>query len=248
MVSLFGLLFGCGPKRTLLYEENCNDQSLEFSVKEKSHYATLQFWMEIKIGKLKVIKITPEEVYRQTPYSFNLINNYPHYLYDTSQKQTKFGETEVNRRKMLVFIDPEKYSKQDFEIINKCLSQHYSNIETALYDQFINASTRAHFNHPQFAGILYANINDFNLVYSNEDNSKTITILFDGNIILEEKGGKIDGKSILGIMAEKQEGFIPEYKLKADVLDFRNKKTGNNLAEDFSFYTNKDNIVFWVKN
>lgn len=248
MLSFFSSLFGCKPKESVLYETICDGQALHFSVKEKSHYATIQFWMEIKIGKLRTIKLTPDDAYNQTPYSFGLVTNYPHYLYDTALKQTKFGDIQINKRRMLLFIDPAKYSKQDFETINKCLSQQYTNIETALYEKFINTTNRAHFNYPQLAGILYASINDFNIIYSNSDNSQTITIPFSGNILLEEKGGGVNGKSVLASVREKPDSIAAKYILKPELLAFTNKKTGRTVAEDFSFYTDKDNVAFWVKN
>ncbi len=247
MLSFFGFLFGCKPKETVVYEDVCNGEPLQFSVKEKAHYATIKFWMELKVGKLKAIKITPDDVYDQTPYSLDLLNGFPHYLYDTSRKQTKFGEIEVDRKRMFIFISPHTYSKQDFETIHSCLSQRYANIETALYDKFINTTTRVHFNHPQFAGLLYADITDFNIVYTSADNSNTITFPFNGNVLLQEKGGGVNAKSILGSIIAKKEAHFLEYKPTLNLLDFTNKETGRYITEDFSLYTDKNNLVFWVK-
>lgn len=245
-MSLLGFLFGCGtPKETVLYTADCKGNALRFSAMEKSHYATIKFWMEIKVGKLPPVKISGNEVFDQTLYAFDILKGYSCFLYDTTDKTAPFGDTITDRKKMLIFIHPDKYSKADFETIHNCLSQHSGQMETALYDKYI--ADRSHFNFPQFAGIIYADINNFTEVYSNPGNSKRIIIPFNGNVTMEEEKEGMKDITALGSITAEQEHLIAEYQPKLDVSVFRNNKTGRSLTEDFSFYTDEDNRVYWIK-
>ncbi len=245
-MSLFGFLFGCGtPKETVLYSADCNGAELRFSAKEKSHYATIKCWMEIKIGKLPPVKISDNEVLDQTPYSFDILKGYPYFLYDTTDKTAPFGDVITDRKKMLVFIHPDKYSKADFETMHNCLSQHFGQIEDALYEKYI--ANREHFNFPQFAGIIYADINSLTEQYNNPDNSKRISVPFSGSVTMEEEEDGMKVTSGLGRVTMKQKDLTAQYEPKLDISAFRNMKTGKVLSDDYSFYTDKDNRIFWIK-
>ena len=56
---MLGILFGCSANETLLYSTDCDGQLLQVSVKEKPHFDISRFWIEIEVGKLPAITITP---------------------------------------------------------------------------------------------------------------------------------------------------------------------------------------------
>lgn len=247
-MSMLGFLFGCGlPTKNVLYTAECNVQVLKLSVVERPKFDVSDFKISIEAGKLPVITITPLQVYDQTPYSFAILNNYPHQLYDTSIHTTPFGDITTTKNRMIIFIGPKKYSRQDFDQINTCLSQYSGAMESALYDKYINVPGPHHFNYPQFAGIVYANINDFSEEYVSDDGSKKATIVFSGDVLFYEH----DHKQVAGSLSDAAESDtknLSAYHPKDESwLQLKNTKTGRRIVEDYTILTNAENRVYWFK-
>lgn len=234
-----------GDKEITLYNADCNGQSLEFSVKERKHFAYTEYWMEIKIGALKTIIITPQNVSGQTPYDFLLLKTHPHYLYDTVSRNVL--PENIAKQKMILFIHPDKYSQTDFEKIHACLLQHYEKMEQALYKKYI--TPQYSFYHPQFAGIVYAKPEDFIEIYKGDNGS--LAIHFNGEIEKLDAQGNPIAEDVFGIklMTAKQHPVDGEAVFTADTewMQYKNVKTNKTFAEDYSFYSGKDNIVYAVK-
>ena len=244
-LSIFLFASCSGNKEKSLYKADCNGQSLIFSVKEQKHFAYTEYWMEIKIGKLKTIIITPQNIMDNSPYDFSLLNTHPHYLYDTISNTVQ--PENITKRKMMLFINPDKYSKSAFETIHTCLSQHYKKMELALYDKFI--TPQYSFYHPQFAGIVYAKPEDFREIYKGDNGS--LVINFNGEIDKLDAQGKPIAEDVAGgkLLLAKQNTIDEEAILATDTewMKYRNVKTSKTFAEEYSFYSSKDNMIYAVK-
>lgn len=248
IMSILGFLSGCGqPAKNELYSAECNGQVLKLSVIESPNFDVIDFKIAIEAGKLPAITITPNQVYDQTPYSFTILKKYPHQLYDTSIHTTPFGNITTTKNRMIIFIDPKKYSRSDFDQINTCLSQYSGAMERALYDKYISIPGPHHFNYPQFAGIVYANINDFSEEYINDDGSKKASIVFSGEVLFYEH----DHKKVAGSLraaAETDTKDLAAYHPKDESwLQLKNTKSGRRIAEDYSILTNGENRFYWFK-
>lgn len=246
LLSIIVLSSCSGDKEILLYRTNCGGQTLKFSVNERKHFAYLEYWMEVNIGKLKVIKITPQNVIDNTAYDFSLLSNYPHYLYKKSPKTVR--SKNIEKRKMVLFVSPKEYSKSDFEKINACLSQNHDEMETALYATYL--TPQYSFHYPQFAGVVYADINNFTNLYHGKE-SKSIVVHFNGTVEeIDEKGlsvpAEIGSMSFLEVRKNIADDSI-EFTKDAEWKHFKHNKTGNELSIDFDFYMTKNGVVYGIK-
>lgn len=247
--SLSILLFtSCfGNKRIPLYKADCNGQSFEFSVKEKKHFAYTEYWMEIKVAKLKALAIKPRKVIDNSPYSFDLLNKYPHYLYDTVS--TLIPNKTLPKRRIIIFINPAEYSKAEFEKINTCLSAHYKEMENALYEKYI--TPQYSFYHPKFAGIVYADTEEFTNVYQSKETKHTVTIHFNGDVVYKDaKEEKIPAEiGTVQFIEVKENAPDGSSKYTEDAVwkYFTHTKTGNSLAADYDFYIAQDSLVYGVR-
>lgn len=245
---MLGILFGCSTNETPLYSADCNGQLLQLSVKEKPHFDISRFWIEIKVGKLPAITITPEQVFDQSPYSFDILNNFPHQLYDTTLHSTAFGEITTEKNRFIIFIDPTKYTREEYDQINSCLSQHYAAMEKALYEKFINVTNVAHFNHPQFAGIVFANVGDLKIWYSGSDKKSKLSIGLNGEVNYTASDGH---RKVCGwYKGEKPppDSIAALYNPGEDWVQFKNTNSGRLVADDYDIYKNKTTgVVYWIR-
>jgi len=249
--SLSILLFtSClGNKRIPLYKADCNGQSFQLSVKEKQHFAYTEYWMEIKVGKLKAVAIKPREVIDNTPYSFALLNKHPYYLYDTVS--TLIPDKSVPKRRMIILISPSRYSKTEFEKINACLSLHHKAMEEVLYEKYITPQPQYSFYNPQFAGIVYADTEEFINVYQSKETKNTVIIYFSGDAVHKDANGEKIPAEIGAVqfaeVKEKPPDGASKYTGDAVWRQFTHTKTGNTLAMDYDFYITEDNLVYGVR-
>lgn len=240
------LFASCSGKREIpLYAADCNGNSLDFSVKEKKHFAYTEYWMEIKIVKLKTIIITPQNVTVNSPYDFAMLIAHPHYFYDTSSNTIQ--PENITKRKMMLFINPDKYSISEFETIHTCLSQHFEKMEIALYEKYI--TPQYSFHHPKFAGIVYAKSEDFRAIYKGDNGS--LSINFNGEIDKLDAKGKPIAEDVSGgkLVLAKQNAIDgePIFTNDTEWMKYRNANTRKTFAEDYSFYSSKDNMVYAVR-
>lgn len=248
IMSMLGFLFGCVmPTKNVLYVSECNGLVLKLSVVESPKFDVSDFKISIEAGKLPAITITPLQVYDQTPYSFAILNNYPHQLYDTTIRTTPFGDITTTKNRMIIFIDPKKYSRQDFDQINTCLSKNSEAMEKALYDKYINVPGPHHFNYPQFAGIVYANISDFSEEYISDDGSKKVMIVFSGEVLFYERNHKKVAGSLRAAAEADTKNLTAYHPKDESWLQLKNTKTGRRIAEDYTILVNAENRVYWFK-
>lgn len=247
LLSLLLLSACSSAKKIPLYKSDCYGQSLEFYVKEKKHFAYTEYWMEIKIGKLKTIIIRPQNVTDNSPYDFSLLNAHQHYLYDTISNTVQ--PENITKRKMMLFVNPSNYSKAEFEKINTCLSVHYKAMENALYEKYI--SPQYSFYHPQFAGIVYANPEEFINLYQSKEINQSVIVHFSGEVVYKDaKGEKIPAEFDAVQFVEVRENapkHSSKYNEDAEWKHFTNTKTGSTLATDYEFYITQENLVYGVR-
>lgn len=146
------LLSSCfAKKKLLIYSAECNEQKLTLSIQEKKEFSTIRR-MEIKVGSLKEITVFPGDVSRYSPYSNTVLQRHTHHLFDTFPNPLRPGDYPPNR--MMLIINPEEYSKTEYEQIYTCLSANSRQMEQALYEKY--AADLHFFYYPRFTGIIYA--------------------------------------------------------------------------------------------
>ncbi len=243
------LFTACSNTRKIpVYDADCGNHRLRFSVTEKKQLAYTAYQMEISIGQLPAITVTPQQVIDHTAYDFSILGDHPHYLYNTVQTNAISTE-KILKNRMVLFINPAVYSKEDFEQINACLSAHHPQMETQLYEKYI--VPQHSFYYLQFAGIVYGLADDFTEIYRNEDGDRQLKICFNGNIqeLGKEKQplpASVNLSLPVAVRLQANHNDKPVFP-EQEWATYRNAKNESLMKDDFNFYADDKGVIYAIR-
>jgi hypothetical protein len=144
-------------------------------------------------------------------------------------KEEIYKNVKVERKRFLLYLDPQKYSLTEFENISDALNLHIKEINELIFLCKPFHVSRGHYDGWQFCGVVYGNEEDFSEVYtkSKEDLFKVFP---DGRIAHYNELPAPDKNWFSGqdfIYSKiKMPGKIIQLRTytKEDLIDYKNKK------------------------
>ena len=263
LASIVSFFTSCSStKETILYRGQCEGKEIVFSLNDKKQFAGTTSRMEIKIEGIPLLKIHRDDIFigGGMPYDSTLLNQADYQLFNTAQQDVRpdSASEPVKISRYLLFIDPAKFTKREFDTINQCLNTHIQAMESALHkhyklveDHFTYAQKsgvaygRTDFNYVQLSGVVYGRADDMGQnYYRSADKQIYINITLAG---LVTTGEVVDSDHIYDSYLGKayvlfEGGKTVSNSVLNKLKDYHNGKTGRSLLDDFDIKMPMDSV------
>ncbi len=239
MVLGFLIIFFSATSKSKVYtfQTECSGTPLRLEVYNQNKYASSYHFMLITYGNLKPIRLTTDDITGSWfPWRKDLYQTAPFYQWDTTRQVVPEENSSFADNlswPYFIYIDPQQYTKQDFESLATCLKEKNTELQTALYKDFIRPAH--HLNYPQLVGIVYGRRDNFVWEYKKDN---LICLIQPNKRIEIKKANDQENMLVFGLLTS--ENNIQFLKTELTILapvtiaDFVNTKTGNKLTEDFT--------------
>ena len=177
MFLALATLFGCTNQadRTL-YQATCGGETLTLRAIDPGALQNHRLYTELTVGNRPPIRPRDRFVPHRLPYDTDIYGQSPWKLIDTTLSYSRHKRFHYPRDRVMLYLDPNVYSRSDFDAIYQCIHAHASALVQAM-------DTLALGQDYQFAGIVLGNASDFTQRFS--AGKTNIDIFPDGTIQYE---------------------------------------------------------------
>jgi len=185
------MLWGCTSKEEL-YNGIFEGKPYAFQQVTKNQGFNKAYSQTLKMeGISNTLHIDAETTSPGYPYSFDVYRNVPHIILDSVSYQYKNEYDDTAKHFAVLYIHPDKFSKEDFEVLTDFFQSEWQNIKNKIP---LNQGYRA----LQIVALVYGTDKQFERIYLNKETSatKTITVQTDGQILYSETSGSVQSTNI----------------------------------------------------
>lgn len=185
------MLWGCTSKEEL-YKGNFEGKSYSFQQVMKKQIFNKAYSQTLKIeGISKILSIDAETASPGYPYSFDIYKDVPHIVLDTVSYQYKNEYDDTAKNFATLYIHPDKFSKEDFELLSNFFTTEWQSIKSKVP---LNQGYRM----LNIVALVYGTDKQFERQYLNKETpaTKTITVQTDGQILYSEAKGSVQSINI----------------------------------------------------
>ena len=178
------MLWGCTSKEEL-NKGSFDGKSYTIQQVTKNQGFNKAYSQTLKIeGIPKTLSIDAESTSPGYPYSFDMYKDVPHIILDSVSYQYKNEYDDTAKNFVALYIHPDKFSKEDFELLSKFFTTEWQNINS-------NVPLNQGYRTLSIVALVYGTDKQFERQYLNKETpaTKTITIQTDGQILYSEAKG-----------------------------------------------------------
>ena len=177
MLLWLSALFGCAGKPDMvLYKATCGEETLTLRAIDPGALQNHRLYTELTLGNRPAIRPRDRFLPHMLPYDTGIYGQLPYKLIDTRLGYNQHKEFRNPRDRVMLYLDPKKYSKEDFDAIARCVSTHADAMVRAMDIRELGQNY-------QFAGVVLGNDTDFTQRFMNDQ--AFIDIFPDGSIQYE---------------------------------------------------------------
>ena len=155
MLLWLSALFGCTAKPDIiLYTATCGDETLTLRAIDPGALQNHRLYTELTLGNRSAIRPRDRFSPEMLPYDTAIYGQSPFKLIDTTLGYNQHKEFRYPRDRVMLYLDPKVYSKEDFDAISRCISTHADALVRAM-------DTKTLGQNYQFAGVVLGNSADF---------------------------------------------------------------------------------------
>lgn len=173
-------LFGCSDKNVL--ETTYHNEKVAVSTVEKKGFSSNTVTYSVQLGNRKKIPLNYETVdIYDRPYSNDVFSNVPHYFFNDTPAYKNEIDFERRVSPTMLYISPQKYSKEDFEAYADLFKNKWPEIVAEINNDWI-------YINKLIAGIAYGDREDFVQYFAGTYNNKPyyFDISPDGQILFHK--------------------------------------------------------------
>lgn len=165
VLAIVTLVFALNSRsKVYAYQTEYDGLPLQLEVYDQQQFAHSYHFLLFTYGKLKPLKITVRELTStRLSWKKDLYQSAPFYQWDTVARAVPHdynsGFPDHECWAYFAYADPKHYTREEFDILGRCLQATIKELEAALYKDFIRPIH--HLNYPQMAGIVYGRREDF---------------------------------------------------------------------------------------
>ncbi|MGC4232924.1 MAG: hypothetical protein QM594_08090 [Niabella sp.] len=191
VITSIAMLWGCISKNEL-YKGNLEGKEYRFQQVTKNQGFNKAYSQTLKIeGISNGLDINAESTSPGYPYSFNIYKDIPYIILDSVSYQYKNEYNDAAKHFATLYINPDKFSKDDFEQFADFFQNEWNNIKNKVP---LNQGYRT----LQIVALVYGTDKQFERQYMNKETpaTKTITIKTDGQILYSEATGSVQSTNL----------------------------------------------------
>ena len=216
-IITIAMLWGCTSKDEL-YKGNFEGKQYSFQQLTKNQGFNKAYSQALKIESVSAtLHIDDKNTSPGYPYSFDIYKDVPHIILDSVSYQYKNEYDDTAKHFAVLYIHPEKFSKEDFEVFSKFFQKEWLEINSKVP---LNQGYRS----LQIVALVYGTDKQFTNRFENAQQS--IEVWTDGQIHYSAGAGSLESTNlsrkvqIPGAFIYLEEGKFSIDDLRA----FRNKK------------------------
>lgn len=178
-LMLLGLsaLLGCTTKPDMpLYEATCGGEKLTLRAIDPGALQNHRLYTELTVGNRPPIRPRDRFIPEMLPYDPAIYGQSPYVFIDTTLGHSQHKAFDYPRDRVMLYLDPKRYTKEDFDAISQCVSTHASAMVRAMDVETLGQDY-------QFAGVVLGNSTDFTQRFT--QGKAYIDIFPDGSIQYE---------------------------------------------------------------
>lgn len=170
-------LLGCTNKSDMvLYQATCGNETLTLRAVDPGALQNHRLYTELTVGNRPAIRPKDRFLPDMLPYDLAIYGQALYGLIDTTLGYSQHKQFKYPRDRVMIYLDPKLYSKEDFEIIFRCIRTHAQTVVRAMDIKTLGQNY-------QFAGVVLGNSTDFTQRFT--AGRATIDIFPDGTIQYE---------------------------------------------------------------
>ncbi len=190
------LCFCTNQPDRVLFQATCNGNELTLMAIDPGALQNHKLYTELTVGNQPPIRPKDRSLPDMMPYDTGIYGRSPWQLIDTSISYSRKNQFHTPRDRVMLYMNPEIYSKKDFTAICHCINTNAAAMVKAMDVEELAQDY-------QFAGVVFGNAADFTQRFRKRE-KEYLDILPDGSILYNtDQNLNLEGNIVYNFLGDK---------------------------------------------